>query len=50
MKKTDYVAVFDSGLGGLSVLRRLKKQLPKLPQKPNTRKNREHVILCSLPF
>ena len=29
MKKTDYVAVFDSGLGGLSVLRRLKKQLPK---------------------
>jgi len=29
MKKNDYVAVFDSGLGGLSVLRQLKKQLPK---------------------
>jgi len=29
MNKTDYVAVFDSGLGGLSVLRELKKQLPK---------------------
>ena len=28
MKKTDYIAVFDSGLGGLSVLRQLKKQLP----------------------
>lgn len=29
MKKTDCIAVFDSGLGGLSVLRQLKKQLPK---------------------
>lgn len=28
MKKSDYVAVFDSGLGGLSVLRQLKKKLP----------------------
>jgi len=29
MKKNDYVAVFDSGLGGLSVLKQLKKHLPK---------------------
>ena len=26
--KTDYIAVFDSGLGGISVLRHLLKQMP----------------------
>ena len=29
MKKTDYIAVFDSGLGGLSVLRELQKLMPE---------------------
>ena len=28
MEKTDYIAVFDSGVGGISVLRHLKKELP----------------------
>lgn len=28
MKKTDYIGVFDSGVGGISVLRELKKKLP----------------------
>ena len=29
MKKSDYIAVFDSGLGGLSVLRELQKLMPE---------------------
>ena len=29
MQKTDYIAVFDSGLGGLSVLRELQKLMPE---------------------
>ncbi len=29
MKKADYIAVFDSGLGGLSVLRELQKLMPE---------------------
>lgn len=29
MNKSDYIAVFDSGLGGLSVLRELKKLMPQ---------------------
>ena len=28
MKKSDYIAVFDSGVGGISVLRQLRKELP----------------------